>query len=166
MLESPARLCSRARMLTLFLRMSLLLAVSRVTRPDSVAASRSLGQSSADTLRLYLQSTQSPIRELILPAGPHQLPHHPLHHGALPRPLGVGVAVTSAAGQQLEPRPVVAGHLNNDSHKYQMPCNAMSGVTLSWLPPAPPMKWTHSRCSWSLALLPPPPSLVIVGMKN
>ena len=35
-------------MLTLFLRMSLLLAVSRVTRPDSVAASRSLGQSSAD----------------------------------------------------------------------------------------------------------------------
>ena len=29
-------------MLTLFLRMSLLLAVSRVTRPDSVAASRSL----------------------------------------------------------------------------------------------------------------------------
>ena len=48
LLESPPRLCSRARMLTLFLRMSLLLAVSRVTRPDSVAASRSLGQSSAD----------------------------------------------------------------------------------------------------------------------
>ena len=49
LLESPPRLCSRARMLTLFLRMSLLLAVSRVTRPDSVAASRSLGQSSADS---------------------------------------------------------------------------------------------------------------------
>ena len=151
-------------MLTLFLRMSLLLAVSRVTRPDSVAASRSLIFG-----RNYIYD-QHNLRVLILPAGPHQLPHHPLHHGALPRPLGVGVAVTSAAGQQLEPRPVVAGHLNNDSHKYQMPCNAMSGVTLSWLPPAPPMKWTHSRCSWSLALLPPPPppppSLVIVGMKN
>ena len=63
---------------------------------------------------------QHNLRELILPAGPHQLPHHPLHHGALPRPLGVGVAVTSAAGQQLEPRPVVAGHLNNRSPKYQV----------------------------------------------
>ena len=46
------------------------------------------------------------------------------------------MAVTSAAGQQLEPRPVVARHLNNGSHKYQLQCNVRCHLIVAAARPA------------------------------
>ena len=48
---------------------------------------------------------------LSVPSSPHQLPHHPLHHGALLQGLGVA----GAASEKLEAGPVVVRHLGSVS---------------------------------------------------
>ena len=51
------------------------------------------------------------VSRLSVPPRPHQLPHHPLHHGALLQRLGVA----GAAGQQLEAGLVVVRDLGSSS---------------------------------------------------
>ena len=51
------------------------------------------------------------VSRLSVPASPHQLPHHPLHHGLLLQRLGVA----GAAGEQLEAGLVVIRDLGSSS---------------------------------------------------